>query len=134
MPTVELGTFLVFLVAPFIAILLMKWLKGFGWPGMVIAGFVGLFGFVFLAALSLFMFSEYDVVQSTNVPQVSASASTIERDINGTVTSNTTKTAIVDPYVEQTPIIDSNHYEFGWLFSALSLLYGLLCFLVVFRA
>lgn len=133
MAEVEVYTFLVFLVAPFVALIAMKWLKEFGWPGMAIAGFLGLFGFVFLSALALFMFSEYDVVQSLEVPDVSASAQTIERNENGTIVSNITKTATVDSYIEKSPIINSNHYEFGWLFSALSLIYGLLSLLVIFK-
>lgn len=134
MPSVELGVFLIFSIAPFIALVLMRWLKGFGWPGMFIAGMVGIFGFIFLAAMALFMFAEYDVVQSLDVPPVTASATSVQRDENGTITFNTTKTATVEGYTEQTPIINSNHYEFGWLFSALSLLYGLLSFLVIFKA
>lgn len=93
----------------------MRWLKGYGLPGMFIAGFVGIFGFIMLSALALFMFSEYDVVSTEN--EVHAAA-------NGTVTGTVNSTAYY---------INSNHYEFGWLFSVLSLMFGLLCIVVMWK-
>lgn len=105
----------------------MKGLKSWGWPGMIIAGGVGLLGFIMLSAMALFMFSEYDVVQTKHYD---AFASTeIERNATGAVISNTTVT--VPAREEQTPVIDSFQLDFGYLFSVLALVYGLICFKVI---
>lgn len=128
-PTVELGTFLLFALVPFLSILVMRWLRDWGWPGRVIAGFIGLFGFIMLAAMALFMFSEYDVV----VTKVYAAQNITDINYNasGDYVGNTTRQ--IPEQTETNPIINSNHYEFGWLFFVMALLFGLVSVKVVFQ-
>lgn len=80
MATIELGTFLVFVIVPFLALVVMRFLKGWGWPGMVLGGMLGLVGFAMISGMALLMFFEYDVVISKEVPVLTATATTETAD------------------------------------------------------
>ena len=128
MATIELGTFLVFAIMPFLAIFLMRALKSWGWAGMVLAGMVGLVGFVMISSMALLMFFEYDVVITKQI--AAASSNAIERNATGAILTNTT---ITTPETsETTPIINSDHNTFGWVLFALALLMALVSVKVIF--
>lgn len=122
LPSIELGTFIVFLIVPFISLLFVKALKSWGWFGNIIAGGVALLGFITIGTMALFMFSEYNVVISKDIPAVNATE--IQRNATGSIVLNSTVTT--SGYTEENPIINDYHYEFGWIFFALAFVFGIL--------
>lgn len=94
---------------------------------MVLAGAVGLLGFIMLSAMALFMFSEYDIVTT----KVHAEYQTINLEYNGTGALISNSTMTIPERTETNPIINSNHYEIGWILSGLAIALGLIYFKVI---
>lgn len=103
MPTVELGVFGGFILAAFAGLVFITRL-----PYML------LISAVLFAGCALLMFGYYDVVLTTNVQKVAATNQT-------TVGNSTIVNYTYTSKAEQTPIINSDHDTWGWVFLAMSL-------------
>ena len=131
MPNIELGTFLAFLVIPFASFIFIPALKRLGFFGWIIFIGIGIVGFIMLGGTALVFFSQYDVVLTTHVPEISASGTSEVRDSIGDLVSTTNKTATVAAYDEVAPVINDFHNEFGWLMFGFTIVFGLIYFKVL---
>jgi len=127
MPNIELGVFVFFAAIPFLSLIFLGKIRNWGLIGGILFIGIGIVAFVFLAALALIMFSQWDVT-ITEV-QKGYAESEIGYNASGGVVSNVTTTI---PNIEkQTPIINQFHNEFGYFFFGLTILFGVLYFKIM---
>lgn len=126
-PTVELGTFLFFLIVPFIGLVVISKLASWGWPGQLIGGSVGVIGFIMIAGMALYMFSSYDIV-TTKIISESKSNELVHNSTGALVTNSTT---VIPEHTEVNPIINDNQEIFGWIIFGFAIMYGILVLKVI---
>lgn len=126
--TLELGTFLVFVIVPFLALFAMKALRGWSWGGMVLAGLLGLVGFIMISFMAILMFFETDIVVTKQI--AAATEQQITRNATGAILTNTTITTPATS--EATAIIDSQHETFGMIFFGLAFIMAVVSLKVIF--
>lgn len=125
--TVELGTFIFFIVFPVATFLFVLTVKQWNIGKYILFSILGIFGFILLAGLALMMFAGYDVVQSS--VQSSYAQTAVERDGGGVIVGNTT--TIVPEITKTVPIINSFQTIWGWIFFSMAIIFGLLTLYVM---
>lgn len=105
-PTIEAGVFVGFVLVAFAGIIFITRL-----PYLLI-----LSGVIF-SGLSLLMFGYYDVVW-TKVVNIQTQNEVV-RNATGAIVTNSTTT--IPQHTEYTPIINSDHDTWGWIFMAMAI-------------
>jgi hypothetical protein len=121
-PDISFGVFILFLVFPVATFIALAKIKQWTIGKYILFSILGLFGFIMLAGLALIMFAGYDVTIS-NV-KAGYAETEIQKDANGT-TIGTVETTIPE-HTEITPVINSFHTIWGWIFFSLAIIFGLL--------
>lgn len=127
-PTVELGTFLFFAIVPFSTLLFINKLTTMGIMGFILFLGCGLFSFLLLGGMALYMFSGYDVVVTKTVD--AQSSNELQHNATGALVLNSTTTT--PAHNEVTNIITDNQQALGWLFFSFMMILGLLYIKVIF--
>jgi hypothetical protein len=127
LPTIELGTFIAFLVVPGLTLLFMGKIKTWGLTGYILFIFMGALSFLSLAGLSLIMASGYSVVSTT--VDSGTNSTNIVRASNGTIITNSTTTT--DPGQKQVPVIDQFQEIWAMGFMGSVIVFGFIYFKVM---
>jgi len=114
-PTVDLGTFLAFLLVPVVTLIFMGKIRSWGVGGYILFLGMGTLSFIMLGGLALMMYVPYDVVIIENV---------LQADALGNTTGTETHT---------TPIIANFQDIWATVFGGFGFIFGVLFFWVLVK-